>query len=119
MEVPATPEPVSSKTTPIGFMFRDVPSPVAEDLRDVLLNNPDARKALLLFLQDSGLLPANEEFTWENPQIEVTIPDDKIETSSDDDSSVSNPVVTLKGLEKITDFQKIKSQESKIASIEL
>lgn len=84
MEVPTEPEPGSPKGTPVNIVFHDVPSHVAKNLKDVLTHNPDARKALLLFLQDSGVLLGDKELTWENPHIKVTIPESELETSYDD-----------------------------------
>ena len=66
--------PVESDKTPLTVIFRDVPDCTAEHLGDVLLNNADARRALMLFLQDSGLLFVKEGTTWDVSHVQIQPP---------------------------------------------
>lgn len=68
-------EPVESNKSPLTVIFRDVPEYITEDLSNVLLNNADARRAVLLFLQDSGLLLAPEGTVWDVLDVQIKLPE--------------------------------------------
>lgn len=64
--------------TPLTVVFRNVPDYIAEDLSNVLLNNADARRALMLFLQDSGLLSVKEGTVWDVLHVQIQPPENPL-----------------------------------------
>lgn len=80
MDIPGeSTEPVEStphRGTPLTVIFRNVPAADADQLEDVLRNNPVARRALMLFLQDSGLIISEREIRWEVTDVQ-NLPSEK------------------------------------------